>query len=179
MNKIVRFFLATAFCLAFGFSMAQSVSPVDFMPLNPYQINANPAADLPYESVMSIIIGNIGLDVQNTTLRYDNLFEFDAQGRPATLNLRQFANSLKESNYLGCNAHLDLFTLYRRLNRGMITVNYGVKAQGDAKYNDGLFQLLGYGNGAFVGEDNPVDVAIDLHAQAYQELAVGYQINVT
>ena len=179
MNKLSRIFLATAFCLASGFSVAQSVSPVDFMPLNPYQINANPAADLPYESVMSIIIGNVGLDVQNSTLRYDNLFEFDAQGRPTTLNLRQFANSLEESNYLGLNAHLDFFTLYRRLNKGMLTVNYGVKAQGDAKYNDGLFNLLAYGNGAFVGEDNPVNVTMDLYAQAYQEFAVGYQINVT
>lgn len=179
MNKLIRIFFATAFCLASGFSVAQSVSPIDFMPLNPYRLKSNPAADLPYESVMSILIGNVGLDVQNSTLRYDNLFEFDAQGRPATLNLRQFANSLEESNFSGCNAHLDLFTLYRRLNRGMLTVNYGIKAQGDAKYNDGLFNLLAYGNGVFVGEDNPVNVTMDLNAQANQEFAVGYQINVT
>lgn len=179
MNKIFRAFLAATFCLASGFSVAQSVSPIDFMPLNPYQIKSNPAADLPYESVMSIIIGNVSLDVQNTTLRYDNLFEFDAQGRPATLNLRQFANSLEESNSLGFNAHVDLFTLYRRLGNGMFTVNYGIKAQGDAKFNDGLFKLLGYGNGAFVGEDHPVNVTMDINAIAYQELALGYQINVT
>ena len=158
--------------------MAQTVSPVDFMRMNPYQMKANPAADLPYESVMSLVVGNIGLNVQNTTLRYDNLFDFDAQGRPTTLNLRQFANSLKESNFLGFDAHVDLFTLYRRLNRGMLTINYGVKAQGDATLNDGLFKLLGYGNGAFVGENNPAQIDMDISTQAYQELAVGYQWNV-
>ena len=169
--------LALTFVLASGH--AQQVSPVDFMRLNPYQMNANPATDLPYQSVMSLVIGNIGLDVQNTTLRYDNLFEFDAQNRPVILNLRQFANSLKKNNYLGLNANLDLFTLYKRFDKDLWTFNWGVKVQGDVKYNDGLFKLLGYGNSAFVGEDNPVKVNMDLNMMAYQEWAVGYQMNVT
>lgn len=175
-NKILLFLLAV---FPVSFAHAQEVSPVDFMRMNPYQMKANPATDLPYESVMSLVVGNIGLDVQNTTLRYDNLFEFDAQGRPATLNLRKFANSLKENNFVGLNVNVDLFTLYRRLNKGMLTINYGVKAQAEARFNDGLFKLLGYGNGAFVGEDNPATIAANLNAQLYQELAVGYQLNIT
>ena len=160
MKKLNNLVLALAVLLGVVAAQAQEVSPVDFMRMNPYQMKANPATDLPYVSVMSLVIGNIGLDVQNTTLRYDNLFEFDAQGRPTTLNLRQFANSLSESNYLGFNLDADLFTLYRRLNSGMITINYGLKVQTDAKYSDGLFKLLGYGNGAFVGDDNPVKINI-------------------
>jgi hypothetical protein len=61
----------------------------------------------------------------------------------------------------------------------MLTINFGVKAQTDAKYNDGLFKLWGYGNGAFVGESNPVKVNMNVNAQVYQEFAVGYQLNVT
>lgn len=169
--------LALVFVLASGH--AQQVSPVDFMRLNPYQMNANPATDLPYQSVMSLVIGNIGLDVENTTLRYDNLFEFDAQNRPSIVNLKQFANSLKENNFLGIQANWDLFTLYKRFNKDLWTFNWGVKVQGDLKYGDGLFKLLGYGNSAFVGEDNPVKVNMDLNMMAYQEWAVGYQKNVT
>lgn len=164
---------------AFQSARAQEVSPADFMLLNPYQMNANPAADLPYQSVMSLVIGNIGLDVQNTSLRYDNFFDFDAQGRPATINLRRLANSLKEDNYLGVDACLDLFTLYRRPKKGMITINYGIKVQGNVRYNDGLFKLLGYGNSAFVGEEHPATVSMDVNAKAYQEVAVGYQWNMT
>ena len=161
-------------------AQAQEVSPVDFMRYNPYQTKTNPAIDLPYESVMSLVIGNIDLDIQNTSLRYDNLFEFDAQGRPATINLRQFANSLKEENYFGVNFNLDLFTLYRHLDKkSYLTINYGVKAQADAKMNDGLFKLLAYGNSAFVGEHNPAVVNMDVNAMVYQELAVGYQRNIT
>lgn len=178
MRKLYRFVVLWVLVCAVASAEAQEVSPIGFMRMNPYQMNSNPATDLPYESVMSLVIGNIGLDVQNTSLRYDNLFAFDAQGRPSTINLRQFANSLKESNFLGVKADVDLFTLYRRLKKGMITIDYGVKAQTDARFNDGLFKLLGYGNGAFVGEDNPVKVHLDVNAQAYQEFAVGYQLNV-
>ena len=179
MKKLNGFFVVVALALNVALANAQTVSPVDFMRMNPYQMNANPATDLPYESVMSLLIGNVGFDVQNTTLRYNKIFDFDAQGRPAILNLTKLANSLKENNFLGFNAHLDLFTFYRRLNYGMLTVNYGIKVQSDAKFNDGLFKLLAFGNGAFVGESNPVKVAMDINAQAFQEFAVGYQINVT
>lgn len=179
MKNLYRIVMASAIVLGAVAMQAQTVSPVDFMRMNPYQMKTNPAADLPYESVMSLVVGNIGLDVQNTTLRYDNLFEFDAQGLPQTVNLRQFANSLKENNFLGFDVNMDFFTLYHRLNKGMITFNYGVKVQGDVEFNDGLFKLLGYGNGAFVGENNPAEVDLDMNVQAYQEFAVGYQWNVT
>jgi hypothetical protein len=61
----------------------------------------------------------------------------------------------------------------------MITINYGVKAQGDFAFNDGLFNLAAYGNSAFVGYDNPAKVNMDINAMGYQELSVGYQWNVT
>lgn len=178
MKKLNRLFLAITSLLSSVVLTAQEVSPVDFMRMNPYQMEANPATDLPYESVMSLVIGNIGLNVQNTTLRYDNLFDFDAQGRPISVDLRKVANSLKEKNFVGVDAHVDLFTLFRRLNKGLLTINYGVKAQADAAYNDGLFKLLGYGNAAFVGEGNPARVNMNLNATLFQELAVGYQWNV-
>ena len=179
MKKLQRIIAIVVLALTVGVVEAQTVSPVDFMRLNPYQMNANPATDLPYQSVMSLVIGNIGLDVENTTLRYDNLFEFDAQNRPSIINLRQFANSLKENNFLGVQANWDLFTLYKRFDKDLWTFNWGVKVQGDLKYSDGLFKLLGYGNSAFVGEDNPVKVNMDLNLIAYQEWAIGYQMNVT
>lgn len=179
MKSSLRLLIIIVLAFVYASVAAQQVSPVDFMRLNPYQMNSNPATDLPYESVMSLVIGNNSLDVQNTSLHYDNFFSFDAQGRPVTLNLRQLANSLKKNNFLGFNANVDIFTLYRRLNKGLITINYSVKAQSDTKFNEGLFMLLGYGNSAFVGENNPVCVKMNVNAQIYQEFAVGYQINVT
>ena len=179
MNKAYRFVAVLALMLAMVSVEAQEVSPVDFMRLNPYQMNSNPATDLPYESVMSLVVGNIGLDVQNTGLHYDNFFDFDAQGRPETVNLRKLANGLNKNNFLGLNVNEDLFTLYRRLNKGMITINYRIRANAEMTYNDGAFKLLAYGNSAFVGADHPAEVALNVNAAGYQEFAVGYQRNIT
>ena len=179
MKKLNRLFLVVGLVAAFAAAEAQTASPVDFMRMNPYQMKTNPAADLPYRSVISALIGNSSLDIQNTTLRYDNLFEFDAQGRPVALDMRKLANSLKTKNFLGFDENMNILTFYHRLNKGMLTVDYGVKAHGDIVFNDGLFKLLGYGNAAFVGENNPAVVTMDMNLQAYQELAVGYQWNLT
>ena len=158
MRKIYRLVLSVALLFSGVAVMGQNVSPVDFMPLNPYQLNTNPAADLPYQSVMSMFIGNVSVDVRNTGFRYDNLFDFDAQGRPLTINLRKFADGLKTDNYLGLNVNENVFFLCRQLNKGMISFGYNLRAQGSLKYNDGLFKLAAYGNGAFVGEDHPATI---------------------
>ena len=76
MKKLYRFVAVLASVFALASANAQQVSPVDFMRMNPYQMKANPATDLPYESVMSIFIGDIGYDVQNTSFRYDKLFDW-------------------------------------------------------------------------------------------------------
>lgn len=175
MKRINRILLASALLVMGVSGQAQQSSPVDFMRMNPYQMKTNPATDLPYESVMSLVIGDFDMTLQNTSLRYDNLFEFDAQGRPATVNLRQFANSLNTNNFVGTEFGVDLFTLFRRVKNGMLNITYGVKGQTDTKFNDDLFKLLGYGNAVFVGENHPAVIKADANALAYQELAVGYQ----
>ena len=179
MRKLKRYIVTVVLAWLGSTLMAQEASPVDFMRLNPYQLNANPATDLPYEAVMSMVIGNLNLDIHNTGMRYDNLFDFDAQGRPKMVNPRKFADGLKDSNYLGLDFNENFFVLSRRVKKGLMTYSHNIRAQASANYNDGLFKLLAYGNGAFVGEDNPAVADMRLDAQVFQEFALGYQYNVT
>ena len=178
MNKLFK--VSTIVALAFVISSlnAQIVSPVDFMRMNPYQMKTNPATDLPYSSVMSLLIGNVSLNVQNSTLRYDNLFEFNNQG----LSMNHFFHKLadgKNKNFMEVDADLELFTLYRRTGHGMLTFDWGVKVRTDLKYSNDIFKLLINGNSDFLGEQNPADVNVNLNLNAYRELAVGYQHNIT
>lgn len=177
--KRLRFLLIMTILTAFGTLEAQEVSPVDFMRMNPYQINSNPAADLPYQSVMALLVGDVNVNCMTSTFRFDNLFDFDLLGRPKTWNLNKFASSLATDNYLGFTLNENLFAWSQRLKEGMLTVGYNVRVQSDFSYNDGLFKLLAYGNAAFVGEDNPVTISLNLNAQMFQEFAVGYQYNIT
>lgn len=177
MNRIAKTIVAVALFVTFGGIQAQEVSPVDFLRANPYQMKSNPAVELPYNSVMSLLVGNVGLDFQNPSLKYNNLFDFDAQGRPVTVNLDKFANSLNEDNALRFSMNENLFTLFHRLEVGMLTFGYDVRVQGDMHFNDGLFSLLANGNAAFVGENNPANVSLGFNTTAFQQFAVGYQMN--
>ena len=179
MKNLNKTILAFALLLVVNFAKAQEVSPLDFMMMNPYQMKSNPAFDMPYQSVFSILVGNVGMSLQNKGIHDDNCFDFDAQGRPVAYNFRKLANSLNESNYTSFTSNWNLFTLYRRLNKGVLTFSYDFRAQGAASYNDGLFMLLGYGNSAFLGEDDPAVVDMNLNLKAYQQIAVGYQLNIT
>lgn len=180
MKKLKAILIGLALTMGFV-AQAQEVSPVDFMRLNPYQMKTNMATNLPYSSVMSLVIGNTTLNLQNTTLRYDNLFEFDEHGKPTVMNLRKFADGLNKKNFLGIDSNVELFTLYRSVGkgRGMLTFDWGIKVQGDVSCSDGLFKLFAYGNSAFVGDDNPADINLDLNLKAYRQFAVGYQHNVS
>lgn len=178
MKRIFKVFAAMVAALAWNVAQAQVGTPVDFMRMNPYQLKANPATELPYESVMSILIGNTSLNVQNTTLRYNNLFDFDAQGRPEILNLRKLANSLKENNFVGVDFDLNFFILGRRTKHGFFTYEHNIRTQSDVGFRADLFKLLAYGNSAFLGSDNPVNVGLKANATMFQEFAVGYQMKV-
>ena len=179
MRKLKKFFAIISFFALPLSALAQEVSPVDFMRMNPFQINANPAADLPYMSAGAFALGNVCLTQQNTGLRYDNLFNFDAQGRPEYLNPRKFANSLKDNNNLNFNMKENVFFGGFRQKKGFLTVSYDIRFQGNLNFDKGLLDLVAYGNSAFLGEDNPATGNMSLNAQAYQEWAVGYQLNVT
>lgn len=179
MKKIYKSVLSLSLLLTAFTVMGQNVSPVDFMRLNPYQLNSNPAADLPYQKVMSLVIGNVNVNVKNTGLHYNNLFEFNAQGQPAVISLRKIADNMNPENEFNVDMSENLFFLCRQLEEGMLTVGYNIRGGFDTKFNDGLFKLLAYGNSAFVGEDCPATIDMSLNANVYQEFAVGYQINLT
>ena len=175
MKKITKLFAALVAVLACHVALAQQVAPVDFMRMNPYQLRTNPATVLPYESVMSILVGNTNLNIQNTTLRYDNFFDFDAQGRPETVNLPKLANSLKKNNFIGVDFDLSFFYFGRKLKHGFLTYEHIIRAQADMSYNKDLFSFAAFGNSAFVGQDNPLDMDLKLNGTLFQEFALGYQ----
>lgn len=178
MKNLNKTLMVSALLLSFTFAKAQDVTPLDFMRMNPYQTKSNPAVELPYQSVFSILFGNASFGLQNTGLFYDNCFNFNAQGVPQSFNLRKLADGLSAENYMGFHASNNFFTLYRRLNKGMLTIGFDMRMQGEMGYNDGLFKLLAYGNSAFVGEDNPAVINMNANMLAYQQFAVGYQLSV-
>lgn len=179
MKKLNKYFFVAAMAMVAVSSKAQEVSPVDFMRMNPFQLNANPAVDLPYNGFGAFALGNVNVGIRNKGLRYDNVFDFDAQGRPVTVNLQKFANNLYDDNELSFNMKENVLSAGFRLPVGMISVFYDLHAQGALSFDDGLFKLLANGNSAFLGADHPATANVNLNLMAYQEFALGYQVKAT
>ena len=157
---------------------AQEVSPVDFMKFNPYQVNANAAFREPYYGYFGLGVGNVNIAQRNTGLYYDRLFQFDAQGRPTLVDLQQFASSLKSENAFSVSLNEELLGIGRQLRHGYLNLGFRWRLQGEGAFTDDLFRLIAHGNGAFLGTDHPADIDVNAHLLAYQELAVGYQIDL-
>ena len=157
---------------------AQEVSPVDFMKFNPYQVNSNVALREPYFGYIGVGIGNLSVSQRNSGVYYDNLFRFDNQGRPSVIDLNQFAASLKPVNSISTNSNVEIFGFGRQLKHGYLNVGYRVKMQSEGSFTDDLFRLLASGNSSFMGENHAANVEMNFNLLAYQELAVGYQIDI-
>ena len=157
-------------------AVAQNVSPVDFMDTNPYQLRNNPSAVMPYDSHVSVAIGNVCGDFRNLDFRMKNLFGYDASGRPSVIDLKQFANSLHPENSMDFNFDMEVLGIGRKSRHGYVTYSHRVRFQSASNYSDDLFQLAASGNASFVGENDPADMKLDMNLMAFQEFALGYQI---
>ena len=155
---------------------AQNVTPVDFMDTNPYQLRNNPSVVMPYDSHVSVVIGNICGDFRNLNFRLENAFGYDASGRPTVIDLKQLANSLNPENSMNSTFDMEVLGFGRKLRHGYLTYSHRVRFQSNCNYTDDLFQLAASGNAAFVGENNPADMKMDMNLLGFQEFAVGYQI---
>lgn len=174
--KRLQIFSIAVLSFVTAMAVAQNVSPVDFMDTNPYQLKDNASAVMPYDSHVSLAIGNVCGDFRNQDFRLKNLFDYDASGRPSVIDLKQLANSLHPENGMNSAFDMEVLGVGRKLRRGYITYSHRVRFQSICNYSDDLLQLAASGNAAFVGENNPADMKLDMNLMAFQEFALGYQI---
>ena len=160
-------------------SVAQMVSPVDFMRYNPRALNANPAFYTTDYGFFDLMLGGYNIGVQNIGLKYDKFFRFNAAGQPTVLDLDKGVASLRDKNYLNTYINVDIFNCGRRTKHGYFTYSHRFRELESLSYNKDLVKLLANGNAAFLGENNPADINIGVSARAFQEFAFGYQMSLT
>ena len=160
-------------------SIAQMVTPVDFMRNNPRASFANPAFFTKDYGYFDLALGGINLGVQNIGLKYDNFFQFNQVGQPTVLDLNQGVASLRDENSLNTFFVMDIFHCGRRTKHGYFTYTHRLREFHAMSYNKDLVQLVANGNAAFLGESNPADINIGLSARVLQEFDFGYQMCLT
>ncbi|MCR5014344.1 MAG: DUF5723 family protein [Bacteroidales bacterium] len=159
-------------------SVAQNVTPVDFMRNNPRSVYANPASYIADYGYFDMFLGNVNLSLQNIGLKYDNFFQFNSIGQPIVADLHAGVASMRKNNYLNSFANVDLFSCGRATKNGYLTFSYRFREMESFRYNKEFMELVVNGNGSFVGADNPANADIALALRAYQEISAGYQMSL-
>ncbi len=172
MRTNTKWIWIVALLMAAPIAEAQLVSPVDFMRLNPYQTNRNVATELPYDCYFSPGIGNFAMDMQYSHLGIRDLFKM------RSFDLKSLLDVMEDENGFSIDLNHNLQSFGIRVGDGILSLNHNYRVRGNASFNYCLFKLLAYGNMAFLGEDNPATVYLDLDTQAFHEYALGYQLNV-
>lgn len=178
--KQFRIALAALFLMAFGaISVAQTVSPVDFMRNNPRAATSNPAFFTQEFGYFDLGLGGINFSMQKIGLKYDSFFRFDEMGYPVVLDLNKGLNSLRKMNYVNSSLDVDIFNCGRQTRYGFFTFNHRLREVESMRFNKDAVALMLQGNGNFVGADHPAVVDLGVAARAWQEFNVGYQMCLT
>lgn len=176
----IRIIVTVLFMAVLGStSMAQMVTPVDFMRNNPRSVFANPAFFTKDYGYFDLGLGGINFGVQNIGLKYDKFFRFDQTGHPTVLDLNSGVASLRNVNYLNTYLNFDIFHCGRRTKHGYFTYTHRLREYESVSYNKDLVQLAAQGNAAFLGENNPADINLGISARVFQEFDFGYQMSLT
>lgn len=174
-----RFFtLLIIIGLGIGFTAkGQTPDITSFMQINPFQNFDNPSCSTIYDGYVSLPTGQIHVGFNFGPIRYNNLFETNADGYPVTITANKFVNKLSKNNLLGFNASMELWGFgFRAGKKFFITMDHRLRINGDIRYSKDLFGLPVLGNMAYV--DDPANINLCANINAYQELGISFRHEV-
>lgn len=177
MKKLILF---ASIIIAFTSLSAQDGITLHFMRLNPYSTYTSPSAHLQYKGYIGIPgISNINVGFINTGLKYNSIFETNANGEITTINLKNVANNLSpKNNILGTNISLNIIDFGFKTEPIRFSFSYRIRFDGYAFYSKDLFALPAFGNMSYVGSNNPAKLDFQLNMTSYQEFALGMQFEI-
>lgn len=179
MKRIYRLaFLLVLLCYSWVSNAQNDVASFSLMRLSPYVNYYNPGIRVPYKGVFGLGISNFNVSVNNSSIRYNNIFSPDAAGG-VIIDGKKLVNSLKEEgNYVGANFNLDLINIGARFGKLFFNIDWRMKMENTLSYSKDFVGLFVYGNGHYMGADNPCQFNIGFESMLYSELGVGVQYDV-
>lgn len=167
--------------LLIGFSIlgvrGQCLDVTHFMRISPFRNYDMPSASTVYNGYISLPGGYIHAGVNLGAIRYNNLFETNAEGYPTTLTATRFVNSLAKNNYFGVHTNVELFGFgFRFADKFFLTFDARLVADMDLRYSKDVLGLPVYGNMAYV--DEPANLDLRPNLNAYQEFGISFRHEV-
>lgn len=171
-------FLLVLLCYSLVSNAQNDVASFSLMRLSPYVNYYNPGIRVPYNGVFGLGISNFNVSVNNSSIRYNNIFSPDAAGG-LIIDGKKLVNSLKEEgNYVGANFNLDIINIGARFGKLFFNIDWRMKMENTLSYSKDFVGLFVYGNGHYMGADNPCKFNLGFETSLYSELGVAVQYDV-
>lgn len=181
MKKIYKLFVMIAMMSLTLTSRAQNDAiALTLLPHLSYNNYYNPGVPIESKFVFGVGFSNIGMSVYNSSVKYQNLFGFDVNGIPNSIDANKFINSLDEhDNFVNANFSMDILRMGMRFNKLFIDFDCRLKFNGEFHYSRDFLGFFVNGNGNYLGHDNPADFSIGVDASVLTEMALGLQYDIT
>jgi hypothetical protein len=155
---------------------AQNLDVFHFMETNPFRHFDTPSSECIYDGYIALPSSNISVCANLGSIRYNKLFETDAEGYPVTLTAPRFVNSLAKNNYLGVNTNVEMIGFGFRVGDMYFNLDYRLRLNTDIRYSKALFGLPVYGNLAYT--EKPADMNFSANMNLYQELGLSFRYKI-
>lgn len=181
MKKIYKFFTVIIVSF-FGLLTAEAQNDgisLSLLPHSTYSNLYNPGISIEAKSVFGVGVSNVGLALHNTSIKYDNIYNFE-NGKPFSIDANKLINSLDEhNNLLGAHFSLDVLRMGLRFNKLFVDFNWRLRLNSEFHYSKDFLGFFIHGNGHYLGSDNPADFSIGLDLNLFTEFALGLQYDIT
>lgn len=179
MKKIYSFFAVIAFfCISFVSNAQNDGVTFTLLPQMPFTNYLNPGIRMPYKGVFGVGVSNVNYSIFNSSVRYDNIYGKNAQGDDIIDGVK-LVNSLDaKDNFINGNLSLDMLNVGFRVNRLFFDINWRMKVNTELRFSRDFLGFFVFGNGHYLGEDNPCNFNIGVDASVYSEIGLGVQYDV-
>ena len=175
MRKIYRFLVVTALVCSSLLAKAQNDGlGMTFLPQIPYMNYYNPGIAVPYNGMFGIMLSNFNYSMYNSSLKYDNLFGNDE----TIIDGVKFVESLKNNNVLNNSLSLDFLNVGFRVKKLFFNIDLRMRMMEEFGFSKDFVGFFVYGNGHYMGDDNPCNFNLGLDLSVYHELGISAQYSL-
>lgn len=175
MKKLFRFLTVAALVCSSFLTQAQN-DGISFtlMPQIPYSNYYNPGIKVPYNGIVGVGISNFNVAMYNSSVKYSNLFSDET-----TLDAVKFVNSLDDvDNNINMNFSMDLVNAGFRVKNLFFNIDWRMRMNTDMTYTKDFLGFFVFGNGHYLGRENPCDFGVGMDVSMFSEIGIGVQYAV-
>lgn len=172
MKRLYRFLIVAALVCSSLMTKAQNDGlGLTLLPQMPYMNYYNPGIAVPYNGMFGMVISNINYSMYNSSISYDNVFGEDE----SVIDAVKFVNSLKDDNVLNANISLDFLNVGFRVKNLFFNIDARMRMTEEFSYSKDFVGLFVFGNGHYMGYDNPCNFNIGIGMSVFHELGISAQ----